>query len=196
MSSDPSRHTPTLLKPYHHDPIPQLQPRSGSSILRQKHQSSNLAFSSSPLRAAALPSSSLPQTFIAPNSVIPQLSAATNEILARVNSSNVKGTAPGWEAAREQVLSQMVTSHNMPTPAPSTFGRKRGRGTKGASPAARGTIRVETRDIKLGGELGPATPGHASSRGARGRGGGRGRGRGAGRGGKRKRPGSEDDNVR
>lgn len=65
---------------------------------------------------------------------------------------------------------------------------------KGTSPAARGTIRVESIDVKPIGELGSAVSDAATTlRASRGRGRGRGRGRAGGRGGKRKRSGSEDE---
>jgi len=64
---------------------------------------------------------------------------------------------------------------------------------KGTSPAARGTIWVESIDVKPIGELGSAVSDATTLRASRARGRGRGRGRGGGRGGKRKRDGSEDE---
>ncbi|MCJ1304376.1 hypothetical protein MMC08_007188, partial [Hypocenomyce scalaris] len=139
------------------------------------------------------------------------LSASTTALLARVDNTAISA---GWEAAREQILSQMTTSRDLgvgsgsPTATNITGGR-RGRGVKAnrvTSPAARGTIKVERVGKRGGGggdevvvKIEPGStpvPGRSRGRG-RGRSGGRPRGSGrGGRGGKRKRSDSdaEDDN--
>ncbi|KZF19717.1 hypothetical protein L228DRAFT_285654 [Xylona heveae TC161] len=120
----------------------------------------------------------------------PQLSASTTEILKRMKEN--PAAMQGWEAAREQVLKRMVTSHNMPTPPLNTSsrgGRGRGRGRSTGSPAARGTIKVETpTSVKLS-ESTTVTPSSAGRGRGRGRGGGSSASRGSGarrRGAKRK----------
>ena len=89
-------------------------------------------FSSTPRTRTA------PQQSATPSLAVPSFSPPTNSLLARVanttNANSVPNT-PAWEAARESVLGQMVTSQDIEIPAtvpkakakPKTGGR-RGRG--------------------------------------------------------------------
>ncbi len=195
MTSNPTLDSSPSQQTFHEFSIPRLQPaapKAAPANPQQTHQWSNTASTSAPPTTHTSMVQSSP-TFVAPKPVLPKLSASTNEILARVNLSNGKGTTPGWEAAREQVLSQMLTSHNMPASAALLVSPNRGRGAKGTSPAARGTIRVENTDTKpIGGPT--FTPSNTTPNGRpRGRGRGSSRARGGARGGKRKRAGSSED---
>ncbi len=195
MTSNPTMEISSSQQTSHKSPFPRLQPAPPTSAPtnpQQTHQWPDTAstYSPSSTQTSLLQPSS---TFVAPQPVLPRLSASTNEILARVNLSNGKGTTPGWEAARERVLSQMLTSHNMPASVASMVGQRGGRGGKGTSPAAKGTIRVGNTDKKV--IVTPTfTPLNTTPDGRpRGRGRGSSRARGGGRGGKRKRAGSSDD---
>ncbi|KAA6415302.1 MAG: hypothetical protein FRX48_00017 [Lasallia pustulata] len=141
----------------------------------------------------------------------PPLSASTTALLARVTT-----TPTAWESARAQILSQMTTTYNLSLSTPSTntslpTSSRRGRGaraSKRASPAARGTIKVQrtgdpnsdtpTNDNNNSGLLIENEPGTTTPASTRGRGRGRGSrggrprgsGRGGTRGGKRKRSAS------
>lgn len=113
----------------------------------------------------------------------PAFSAQTAAILARAKANiaaHSAGTA-SYEAAREQLMKNMVTSDQLPVPAAGSTpkrgrgGRGRGRGGAAArSPAGDGSTPGST-----------STPASERGRGKVGR--PRGRGRGGGRGGKRKR---------
>lgn len=131
----------------------------------------------------------------------PFYSPATAEILKRVTAnSQAAATAgtPGWEAAREQVLKNMMTSDKFPTPPPHSQGSaKRGRGGKTPSALGNGNTTDQATPGAIEVIAYQVTPVSSGSRGrGRGRGVGRGRGRGAGtRGGTRggKRKGGEDE---
>lgn len=116
-------------------------------------------------------------------------SETTAELLARAraNAAAQPGTA-GYEAAREHVLKNLVTSDRLPIPSPgssaSKRGRGRGRGKGGAARSARSPADSTPGSV--------STPVTDRARGKVGRPRGRGRG-GGGRGGKRKRSESIDE---
>ena len=115
---------------------------------------------------------------------IPQFSPSTEQILRRIHANG--GVQPALQAAREQVLQQMVTTQNVsaPTqPPPPRRGSSRGRGRAGGSSSTR--VEKPRRESAAAAATGsPTTP-------ARGR--GSGRARGGGRGGRRKRVKKEED---
>jgi hypothetical protein len=144
----------------------------------------------------------------------PQLSASTEEILKRARAAQAArgSTAPGWEAMRQEVLSNMITSDKlvMTPKAKYQSARNRGRGRGKTVPASALSQSITPNQVLSAGAVATvANPsdgssyafvkedpssGRGSGRGkARGRGQGRGRGRGNGRGGKRKRDDSEDE---
>jgi len=117
-----------------------------------------------------------------------QLSAQTEEILKKVSTNAATAPyagTPGWEAAREQIVSEMVTSDYSGTPDQEvTFSKRGGKGGKRASFAGA--------EHKLDGVTSSGTPGSSVRGSTRGR--PRGRGRGGVRGGKRKREDRDDGN--
>ncbi|KAF2165805.1 hypothetical protein M409DRAFT_24092 [Zasmidium cellare ATCC 36951] len=120
-----------------------------------------------------------------------QPSAQTEELVRRINenaASAAKAGTPPWEAAREAVMKDMVTSEQFAiVPARGGGrGRGRGRGGKRASFAGEDEDGVKIEEGAL------STPGSGRPRGRGGR--PRGRGRGTGRSGKRKRD-DEDDGA-
>lgn len=127
----------------------------------------------------------------------PQHSTQTEDLVKRINASaeaaRANGTPP-WEAAKEQVMKDMVTSEAFANASgASSTPRGRGRGGRGGRGAKRASLENGDGEgaltIKTEGET--PTPGSSARGRGRGRGGGRPRGRGrGGRGGKRKR---EDD---
>ncbi|SLM41254.1 Zinc finger, RING/FYVE/PHD-type [Lasallia pustulata] len=196
----------TYISPYEPSaPSPAL-PRTPASV-PPTSTSTNSTFIAAP--APSTSTSTSTSTFHPPTN--PPLSASTTALLARVTT-----TPTAWESARAQILSQMTTTYNLSLSTPSTntslpTSSRRGRGaraSKRASPAARGTIKVQrtgdpnsdtpTNDNNNSGLLIENEPGTTTPASTRGRGRGRGSrggrprgsGRGGTRGGKRKRSSS------
>jgi hypothetical protein len=123
--------------------------------------------------------------FIAPQAQQnPGFSAQTAAILARAKANiaaHSAGTA-SYEAAREQLMKNMVTSDQLPVPAAGST-PKRGRGGRGRGRGAGAARSPAGGDGSTPGST--STPASERGRGKVGR--PRGRGRGGGRGGKRKR---------
>lgn len=112
---------------------------------------------------------------------LPRLSATTEQILRRINANG--GAQPALQAAREQVLQQMVTTQNVSAPKqppPPRRGSGRGRGRGGGSS---GTKVEKPRRESAATAGSPTNPG---------RGRGSGRARGGGRGGRRRRVKKEE----
>jgi hypothetical protein len=142
--------------------------------------------------AQPLPVMATPASFGIPNNgngngmpSFPALSATTAELLARARANATGNGTPGYEAAREQLMKNMMMSDKLPIPAAAAI-PKRGRGGR-KSKGADGRSPSESTPGST------ATPTSERGRGKRGR--GRGRGRGGGRGGKRKRSESVDSDV-
>lgn len=123
-----------------------------------------------------------------------QTSTQTEELVRRINenaASAAKAGTPPWEAAREAVMKDMVTSEQFANvPARGSVRGRGGRGSRGGRGGKRLSFADEDgADVKM--EDGAfSTPGSGRPRGRGGR--PRGRGRGAGRSGKRKRDDDED----
>lgn len=123
-----------------------------------------------------------------------QTSAQTEELVRRINenaASAAKAGTPPWEAAREAIMKDMVTSEHFANVPARGSGRGRGgRGSRGGRGGKRLSFADEDSvDVKMEDGL-FSTPGSGRPRGRGGR--PRGRGRGAGRSGKRKREDDED----
>ncbi|KAI9757921.1 MAG: hypothetical protein M4579_003257 [Chaenotheca gracillima] len=170
-------------------PKPLSATASSTTTVQQPSQSQSLSHPHpnpqlQPRTQAMAPSTA--QTGAKPNgpASFPQLSASTEEILKRMSANG--GVQPGWEAAREQVLQRMKTSHNIQTPPPAqASGRGRGRGGRGSSASKGRSPGTASAANDVPASAPTTAPG-------RGRAGARGRG-GSGRGGKRKRIKKEDD---
>ncbi|KAK8248081.1 hypothetical protein HDK77DRAFT_217825 [Phyllosticta capitalensis] len=162
---------------------------------------SNGQTSKTPKKAKSQSSTTTNLAPLKPASVLPNMpslptgfSASTEEILRRVsaNAAAHAGT-PGYEAAREQVLKNYVTSASMTSSQPTPKSKRAG---KGASKVVGmpSSMRAESATRVVDGSATPASA--ASTASAKAKGVGRGKGRGAGKGGKRKRAESsesEDD---
>lgn len=162
---------------------------------------SNGQTSKTPKKAKSQSSTTTNLAPLKPASVLPNMpslptgfSASTEEILRRVsaNAAAHAGT-PGYEAAREQVLKNYVTSASMTSSQPTPKSKRAG---KGASKVVGmpSSMRAESATRVVDGSATPASA--ASTASAKAKGVGRGKGRGAGKGGKRKRAESSESEVR
>lgn len=199
-----------LLDPYHNTlevvspqqrilplpaPFKQHVPRPTTPL--SKHVPANAPSVSSPLSQLTLIN-----TASAPS--LPLMTPAINNLtgLVPVDPAGISRSSPSWQAARNSVLSQMVTSQDLPVPATlprvkTKTGGRRGRGGR------RQLVKREAREgegttLNSSQTTEEADGGNSRGKGkGRGRGGGRPRihrvGGGSGRGNKRKRDQSEEE---
>ncbi|KAF2865890.1 hypothetical protein BDV95DRAFT_530302 [Massariosphaeria phaeospora] len=173
---------------------PADRPDTANRLPSAMYSTTNLSHAASAPRTPMPPTwSSQTSSFPAQNGAAaapsyPQFSASTAEILKRISANTgVAAGAAAFEAKKQEVLQNFVTSDKLPTPPPIPNAGKRGKaggrvGTPSALKTALGAASAS-----------PATTATPAS--ARGSGRGRGRGRGGGRGGKRKRAESVESDV-
>ncbi|KAL8787114.1 MAG: hypothetical protein Q9195_007942, partial [Heterodermia aff. obscurata] len=182
------------------------QPNRASSTTKRGSPPRRGFFNSTPRTRIA------PQPSATPSLTVPSFSPPTNSLLARVantaNPNSVPNT-PAWEAARESVLGQMVTSQDIEIPAtvPKAKAKPKTGGRRGRGGGRTTKVKAEPIDtpIALDNSVPVATPSSKRGKGTgKGRGGTRGNrgGRPRGRGGstrgggpKRKRNQSDDENA-